>query len=81
MNMRIYIKDWALIIAALIIASAILFIDPNKPQPLVAIAYITLAIMVAGHYFKGLKDEESKREEERKARKDISDEKPKILNE
>ena len=72
--MKIYIKDWALIIAALIVASAMLFTDPNRPQPLVALAYITLAVMVVGHYFKGLRDDESKRDKS-------VDKKPEILNE
>lgn len=72
--MKIYIKDWALIIAALIIASAMLFVDPNRPQPMVALAYITLAVMVAGHYFKGLHDNENKSE-------NLKDKKPEILNE
>lgn len=57
--MKIYIRDWALIIAALILASAMLFDDPTRSQPLVALAYITLAIMIVGHYFKSLRDEET----------------------
>lgn len=75
--MKIYIKDWALIIAALIVASAMLFTDPNRPQPLVALAYITLAVMVVGHYFKGLRDDESKQPN----KQEQPDKKPEILNE
>ena len=82
MIMKIYIKDWALIIASLIIASAMLFVDPNRPQPLVAIAYITLAVMVAGHYFKGLRDDENKRNRETQDHATLKpDKKPEILNE
>lgn len=77
MTMKIYIKDWALIIAALIVASAMLFTDPNRPQPLVALAYITLAVMVVGHYFKGLRDDESKQPN----KQEQPDKKPEILNE
>jgi hypothetical protein len=77
--MNIKIKDWSIIIAALVMSSAMLLHDPNRPQPLVALGYITLAIMVIGHYFKFKNDEI---EASKKDNKEQSNEKqPQILNE
>lgn len=51
---EVKIRDFSLIIAALIIGSAILFDDPTRPQPLLALGYITIAIILIGNYIKSL---------------------------
>lgn len=63
--MEVKIKDFSLIIAALIIGSAMLFDDPTRPQPLLALGYITIAIILIGNYIKGWRTENQKPEQEK----------------
>lgn len=66
--MDVKIKDFALIIAALIISSAMLFSDPTRPQPLIALGYITLAIILIGNYIRGwVKERDDKNTEKEKS--------------
>ena len=63
--MEVKIRDFSLIIAALIIGSAMLFDDPTRPQPLLALGYITIAIILIGSYIKGWRTENQQVEKEK----------------